>query len=220
MNLPNKLTIFRILLIPIIMIVYSIGHLRTTYILWHNLSQANFIVLILVFIGAMTDFLDGQIARRKNLVTNLGKFLDPLADKLLTLTGFIILLEQNAQNQLLSGGMAPQLLTWWMVIIVLAREFMVTGIRLLAAGQGKVIAASSLGKIKTTLQFITIIYLLLGGAVYVEGTTLYNIPAWFDISAKVLLIAMLAMTIFSGYDYVAKNISVLKETKNKISRNK
>lgn len=220
MNLPNKLTIFRILLIPIIMIVYSISHLRTTYVLWPNLSQANFIVLILIFIGAMTDFLDGQIARRNNLVTNLGKFLDPLADKLLTTTGFIILLEQNAQNQVLSDGMAPQLLTWWMVIIILAREFMVTGVRLLAAGQGKVIAASSLGKIKTTLQFITIIYLLLGGAVYVEGSSIYNIPLWFDLTAKFLLIAMLAMTIFSGYDYIAKNIGVLKETKTKLNKNK
>lgn len=215
MNLPNKLTIFRILLIPIIMVVYSIDHLKTTWILWPNLSQANFLVLILIFIGAITDFLDGQIARRRNLVTNLGKFLDPLADKLLTLTGFIILLEQNAQNQIVSGGTAPQLLTWWMVIVILAREFMVTGVRLLAAGQGKVIAASPLGKAKTVLQFTVIIVLLAGGSVYVAGDKLYNIPLWFDISAKLLLIAMLAVTIFSGYDYVSKNINVLKETTSK-----
>ena len=185
MNLPNKLTIFRMLLIPIIMIIYSIRPLRENWILWHNLSQANFIVLLLIFVGAMTDFFDGQIARKKNLVTNLGKFLDPLADKLLTCTGFIILLEQNAQNQILSGGVAPKLLCWWMVIIILAREFMVTGIRLLAAGQGKVIAASWYGKIKTTLQFITIIFLLAGGAVYVEGSNLYNIATWYDIVAKI-----------------------------------
>lgn len=225
MNLPNKLTLFRILLIPIIMIVYSVEHLRTTYILWNHLTQANFIVLLLIFIGAMTDFLDGQIARRRNLVTNLGKFLDPLADKLLTLTGFIILLEQNAQNDLMYkavGGVAPNLLTWWMVIIIIAREFMVTGIRLLAAGQGKVIAASKLGKIKTTLQFVTIIYLLLGGAAYCNGTTVVEvgIPLWFELSAKILLIAMVAMTIFSGYDYLEKNIGVLKETKKKLSKNK
>ena len=214
MNLPNKLTIFRMLLIPIIMIIYSIRPLRENWILWHNLSQANFIVLLLIFVGAMTDFFDGQIARKKNLVTNLGKFLDPLADKLLTCTGFIILLEQNAQNQILSGGVA----CWWMVIIILAREFMVTGIRLLAAGQGKVIAASWYGKIKTTLQFITIIFLLAGGAVYVEGSNLYNIATWYDIVAKILIVAMLAVTIFSGYDYVAKNIDVLKETKKKLKK--
>lgn len=218
MNLPNKLTIFRMLLIPIIMIIYSIRPLRENWILWHNLSQANFIVLLLIFVGAMTDFFDGQIARKKNLVTNLGKFLDPLADKLLTCTGFIILLEQNAQNKILSGGVAPKLLCWWMVIIVLAREFMVTGIRLLAAGQGKVIAASWYGKIKTTLQFITIIFLLAGGAVYVEGSNLYNIATWYDIVAKILIVAMLAVTIFSGYDYVAKNIDVLKETKKKLKK--
>ncbi|MFR5891241.1 MAG: CDP-diacylglycerol--glycerol-3-phosphate 3-phosphatidyltransferase [Bacilli bacterium] len=216
MNLPNKLTIFRMLLIPIIMIIYSIRPLRENWILWHNLSQANFIVLLLIFVGAMTDFFDGQIARKKNLVTNLGKFLDPLADKLLTCTGFIILLEQNAQNQILSGGVAPKLLCWWMVIIILAREFMVTGIRLLAAGQGKVIAASWYGKIKTTLQFITIIFLFAGGAVYVEGSNLYNIATWYDIVAKILIVAMLAVTIFSGYDYIAKNIDVLKETKKKL----
>ena len=218
MNLPNKLTIFRMLLIPIIMIIYSIRPLRENWILWHNLSQANFIVLLLIFVGAMTDFFDGQIARKKNLVTNLGKFLDPLADKLLTCTGFIILLEQNAQNQILLGGVAPKLLCWWMVIIILAREFMVTGIRLLAAGQGKVIAASWYGKIKTTLQFITIIFLLAGGAVYVEGSNLYNIATWYDIVAKILIVAMLAVTIFSGYDYVAKNIDVLKETKKKLKK--
>ena len=174
--------------------------------------------LIFMGVGAMTDFFDGQIARKKNLVTNLGKFLDPLADKLLTCTGFIILLEQNAQNQILSGGVAPKLLCWWMVIIILAREFMVTGIRLLAAGQGKVIAASWYGKIKTTLQFITIIFLLAGGAVYVEGSNLYNIATWYDIVAKILIVAMLAVTIFSGYDYVAKNIDVLKETKKKLKK--
>ena len=218
MNLPNKLTIFRMLLIPIIMIIYSIRPLRENWILWHNLSQANFIVLLLIFVGAMTDFFDVQIARTKNLVTNLGKFLDPLADKLLTCTGFIILLEQNAQNQILSGGVAPKLLCWWMVIIILAREFMVTGIRLLAAGQGKVIAASWYGKIKTTLQFITIIFLFAGGAVYVEGSNLYNIATWYDIVAKILIVAMLAVTIFSGYDYIAKNIDVLKETKKKLKK--
>ena len=181
--------------------------------------------MLLIFIGAITDFLDGQIARKRNLVTNLGKFLDPLADKLLTLTGFIILLEQNAQNDLMYktvSATAPNLLAWWMVIVIIAREFMVTGIRLLAAGQGKVIAASKLGKIKTTLQFITIIYLLFGGAAYCNGVTVseVGIPLWFELSAKVLLIAMLAMTIFSGYDYIEKNISVLKETKNKLGKNK
>lgn len=221
MNLPNKLTIFRILLIPIIMIVYSIRPLRENYILWYNLSQANFFILLLIFIGAMTDFLDGHIARKNNLVTNFGKFLDPIADKLLTFTGFVILMQQNSYNQIISGGTSATLITWWMVLIIFARETIVTGIRLLAVEQGRVIAASKYGKIKTTLQFITIIFILAGGSVMVVGGKLVNIHIAYEIIAKILIIAMLAITIFSGYDYVIKNKDVLKENKKqKESKNK
>ncbi len=225
MNLPNKLTILRILLIPIMMIVYSIDYLRINWILYPNLSIANFIVLLIFFIGSMTDFLDGHIARKYNLITNFGKFLDPLADKLLTCSAFIMLMQQNAQNQSLMirftdkpFAMASgtyELLTWWMVIIILAREFMVTGIRLLAAGQGKVIAASMYGKVKTTVQFITIIFLFAGGAVTISGSYLNDLVLWYVIIAKILIVATLAITIFSGYDYLVKNIDVLKDVKKK-----
>lgn len=224
MNLPNKLTIFRILLIPIMMIVYSIDYLRMNSILFPNLSQANFIILLLVFIGALTDFLDGYIARKHNLVTNFGKFLDPLADKLLTSTAFIILLQQNMENQALaveyynlSGTTigTSNLLCWWMVVIILAREFMVTGIRLLAVGQGKVIAASWYGKIKTTIQFVTILFLLAGGAVTLNGSGIHDLALGYVIVAKILIVATLAITIFSGYDYLAKNIDVIKDKSTK-----
>ena len=224
MNLPNKLTLVRILLIPIIMIVYGIEHLRTTASLWPNLSVANLIILVLMFIGAMTDYIDGYIARKYNLVTNLGKFLDPLADKLLTCTGFIILMHQNLENLVLYREYFSQdlkvitLLEWWMVIIILAREFMVTGVRLLAVGQGRVIAASWYGKIKTTLQFATILFLLAGGAVTVTNGQINDISVAYAIVAKLLIIAMLAVTIFSGYDYLAKNFDVLKETKKKLKK--
>jgi Phosphatidylglycerophosphate synthase len=228
MNLPNKLTIFRILLIPIMMIVYSINYLRINWILYPNLSIANFIVLLIFFIGVLTDFLDGHIARKHNLVTNFGKFLDPLADKLLTCTAFILLMQQNAQNQALMIKVSDkpiamasgtyELLSWWMVIIILAREFMVTGIRLLAAGQGKVIAASMYGKIKTTIQFITILFLFAGGAVTISGSYLNDLALWYVIIAKVLIVAMLAITIFSGYDYLVKNIDVLKDVKKKVKK--
>lgn len=229
MNLPNKLTILRILLIPIMMIVYSIDYLRINWILYPNLSMANFIVLLIFFIGSLTDFLDGHIARKYNLVTNFGKFLDPLADKLLTCCAFIMLLQQNAQNQALMikfserpyVALSPgtyELLSWWMVIIILAREFMVTGIRLLAAGQGKVIAASMYGKVKTTLQFITILFLFAGGAVTVSGVERNNLEVWYVIIAKVLIVAMLAVTIFSGYDYLVKNKEVLKDVKKKVKK--
>lgn len=229
MNLPNKLTILRILLIPIMMIVYSIDYLRINWILYPNLSMANFIVLLIFFIGSLTDFLDGHIARKYNLVTNFGKFLDPLADKLLTCSAFIMLLQQNAQNQALMikfserpyVALAPgtyELLSWWMVIIILAREFMVTGIRLLAAGQGKVIAASMYGKVKTTIQFITILFLFAGGAVTISGGYINDLEYWYVIIAKVLIVAMLAVTIFSGYDYLVKNKDVLKDIKKKVKK--
>lgn len=232
MNLPNKLSIFRILLIPIIMILYSIPSWQVNWILYPNLSISNFIVLILVFIGALTDLLDGHIARKYNLVTDLGKFLDPLADKLLTLTGFIILLHQNGINQAMMTRIAEvpvneamqasaTLLEWWMVIIILAREFMVTGVRLIAAGKGRVIAANNFGKIKTTLQFITIIFLLAGGAVTLTNGVVNSLELWYVIAAKVLIIAMLAVTIFSGYEYLVKNIDVFKENeKNKKNKKK
>ncbi len=226
MNLPNKLTIIRILLIPIIIIVYTIDPLRSNYLLWPTLSIANFIILLIIFIGAITDFLDGQIARREGLVTNLGKFLDPVADKLLICTAFVILMEQNALNQQMAYYYdptnpipTPKFITWWMLIIILAREFIVTGIRLIAAGEGKVIAASKFGKAKTTLQFITIIFLLAGGTAYAYNTgQQMNIPLWYDITAKILIVAMLAVTIFSGCDYVYKNIDVLRERKKKIKK--
>lgn len=220
MNLPNKLTIFRILLIPLIILVYSVRSLRESYILWYNLSQANFIILLIMFIGAMTDFLDGHIARRDNLVTNFGKFLDPIADKLLTFTGFVILMQQNSYNQIISGGTSANLITWWMVLIIFARETIVTGLRLLAVEQGRVIAASKYGKIKTTLQFITIIFILAGGSVMVVKGELININLVYDIIAKILIVAMLAVTIFSGYDYVAKNKDVLKDLNKKTDKKK
>ncbi len=220
MNLPNKLTIFRILLIPLIILVYSVKQLRESFILFPNLSQANFIILLIMFIGAITDFLDGHIARRDNLVTNFGKFLDPIADKLLTFTGFIILMEQNSYNQIISGGTSATLITWWMVLVIFARETIVTGLRLLAVEQGRVIAASKYGKIKTTLQFITIIFILAGGSVMVVKGELININLVYDIIAKILIIAMLAVTIFSGYDYIIKNKDVLKDLNSKTDKKK
>ena len=223
MNLPNKLTLIRIFLIPIIVIIYFQSSLRNQWILWPGLSVANFIILILIFIGALTDFLDGYIARKKKIVTNLGKFLDPLADKLLTCTGFIILLQQNAYNNwnfaMYNNTKPQQLFEWWMLVIILSREFMVTGIRLLAVGQGKVIAASAYGKAKTTLQFITILFLLAGGAVTFTNGVPNLISGGYALVAKLLLIATVAVTIFSGWDYVTKNLDVLKETKKTLKKN-
>ena len=129
-------------------------------------------------------------------------------------------MQQNSYNQIISGGTSATLITWWMVLIIFARETIVTGLRLLAVEQGRVIAASKYGKIKTTLQFITIIFILAGGSVMVYKGELYNINIVFDVIAKILIIAMLAVTIFSGYDYIIKNKDVLKDLNNKKDKKK
>ena len=137
MNLPNKLTLLRICLIPVFVIVM--------------LSQMNnfFLISCIIFIlASITDFLDGRIARKHNLVTDFGKFMDPLADKLLVLSALICMIEYN-------------LVAGWMVIIIVARELTVSILRAIAADNGKVIAASGGGKIKTTSQMIAIILLLI-----------------------------------------------------------
>ncbi len=126
MNLPNKITIARILLIPIMIIIPFFG---LNNIVFGGVTLSNLIVLIIFLIASFTDFLDGYIARKNNLVTTFGKFLDPIADKLLVLSALIMLVEQ---------GIVPA----WIPIIIAAREFIVSGIRMLAAGEGNVIAAS------------------------------------------------------------------------------
>ena len=224
MNLPNKLSIARIALIPIIMIVYFQESLRNTMVFEgaFHLSACNLIILILAVIGALTDLFDGKYARKHNLVTDLGKFLDPLADKLLVLTLLIVIYDQcnyySSMYYINTGGQKlDQLLRWWMLIIILAREFMVTGIRLVAAGKKQVIAANWYGKVKTTLQFITLIFMLAGCAVLENPDTGKMVPysVFYVIVTYLLLIATLAMTIFSGYDYIIKNIDVLKDDAQK-----
>lgn len=220
MNLPNKLSLIRILLIPVIMIVYSIEPLRNQMVFEgaYHLSVCNLIIMILAIAGALTDLFDGKYARKHNLVTDLGKFLDPLADKLLVLTLLIIIYDQcnyyGALYYLDTGGKElEQLLRWWMVLIILAREFMVTGIRLVAAGKKQVIAASWYGKVKTTLQFVTLIILLAGCAVLENPNNGDLVPyePIYVIFVNILIIATLAVTIFSGYDYIVKNLDNLKD---------
>lgn len=220
MNLPNKLSLIRILLIPVIMIVYSIEPLRNQMVFEgaYHLSVCNLIIMILAIAGALTDLFDGKYARKHNLVTDLGKFLDPLADKLLVLTLLIIIYDQcnyyGALYYLDTGGKElDQLLRWWMVLVILAREFMVTGIRLVSAGKKQVIAASWYGKVKTTLQFVTLIILLAGCAVLENPNNGDLVPyePLYVIFVNILIIATLTVTILSGYDYIVKNIDNLKD---------
>lgn len=172
MNLPNKLTMLRILLIPVFIIVLMTGH--------YYISAVIFIV------ASTTDALDGHIARKYNLITNFGKIMDPLADKLLVISALICLVEL--------GDVAG-----WMVIVILAREFTITGLRTVAAAQGTVIAAGWSGKIKTILQMIAVPALLLQNWPF----SLIGFPF-----AEIMLWASVIMTIISGTEYVIKNKSV------------
>ena len=180
MNLPNKLTLLRICLIPVFVILM--------------LSQvSNFFLIscIIFIIAAITDFLDGKIARKYNLVTDFGKFMDPLADKLLVLSALICMIEYD-------------LVAGWMVIIIVARELTVSILRAIAADNGKVIAASGGGKIKTTSQMIAIILLLIG-ANYSNSQIVF-------VGTIAMYIATI-FTLYSGIDYLYKNRELFMNSK-------
>lgn len=180
MNLPNKLTTFRVILIP-----FFVFFLMAP---WFE-GYGNYIALAIFIVASLTDLADGKIARKYNLVTNFGKFMDPLADKLLVSAAMICLV-----------GMG--LLSAWIVIVIISREFFISGFRLIAADNGLVIAASYWGKFKTTFQMIMVIMLILN----IEDLI-------YQIATQVIVYVALALTIISLVDYVAKNISVLKDQK-------
>ena len=187
MNLPNKLTLLRVLLIPVIVVIAWLPSLRI--IVWNHFLLCNLIMLAIFIIASITDFLDGYIARKHNLITTFGKFADPLADKLLVLALMIILI---VQGSLLRGHF---------VIIILSREFIVTGFRVIAAEKQIVISAGMLGKIKTTMQMLMIMMLLLDGPF--SGTwTVWQILIMIWICLTTL------MTIISGIDYIVRNKDV------------
>ena len=180
MNLPNKLTLFRVILIP-----FFVFFLLTPYFEGYG----NYIAVAIFIVASITDFLDGKIARKYNLVTNFGKFMDPLADKLLVCSALICLIQLES-------------IPAWVVIIIIAREFIISGFRLIASDNGVVIAASYWGKFKTAFQMLTVIVLIL------------NIPnKVFIILATVLIYVSLALTVISLIDYIAKNKDVLKDQK-------
>ncbi|MDN7241220.1 CDP-diacylglycerol--glycerol-3-phosphate 3-phosphatidyltransferase [Planococcus sp. N028] len=192
MNIPNKITISRILLIPIFMAVMLIDFNWGEMTLFGATMPVTHFVGGLIFIFAsLTDWVDGYYARKYNLVTTFGKFLDPLADKLLVSAALIILVEL---------GFAPS----WVVILIISREFAVTGLRLVLAGEGEVVAAGGLGKIKTTAQIIAIITLLLHNTIF----TAINIPF-----AEIMLYIALIFTMWSGWDYFYANRRALLNSK-------
>ena len=180
MNLPNKLTIFRVILIPFFVVFLLAPYFE---------GFGNYIALAIFIVASITDFLDGKIARKYNLVTNFGKFMDPLADKLLVCSALICLISLSR-------------ISAWVVIIIIAREFIISGFRLIAADNGVVIAASYWGKFKTASQMITVILLVL------------NIRnSFFQVLGTVFIYISLALTVISLIDYIVKNKDVLKDQK-------
>lgn len=177
MNLPNKLTILRVLMIPFF-VLFALVDLIPGY--------SKYIAVALFVTASLTDLLDGRIARKYNMVTNFGKFMDPLADKLLVCAALICLVSTDR-------------LPAWIVIVIISREFIISGFRLVASDNGVVIAASYWGKFKTTFQMLMIIVLLLdfGGA--------------FDLLGQLLVWISLALTIISLVDYLIKNKHVILE---------
>jgi len=177
MNLPNKLTVLRVLLIP--------------FFVWAVLGDpvpgySKYIAVLIFIVASLTDLLDGKIARKYGLVTNFGKFMDPLADKLLVCAALICLV---------SSGM----LSAWMVIVIISREFIISGFRLVASDNGVVIAANYWGKFKTTFQMLMIIVLFL------------DLGGVFDLIGQILTWVALILTVVSLVDYVIKNKHVILE---------
>lgn len=199
MNLPNKITVARMLLIPIMIIVPYLGF---NNILFGSVTIGSFITLIIFLIASFTDFLDGYLARKNNLVTTFGKFLDPIADKLLVLSALIMLVEQ---------GIIPG----WIPIIIAAREFIVSGIRMLAAGDGKVIAASWYGKVKTVSQMIAISLAFLSTNTFMQFTSVEmgTGALILNILMSLAMIVAVLMTILSGVDYFMKSKDIVLRSK-------
>lgn len=199
MNLPNKITVARMLLIPIMIIVPYLG---LNNILFGSVTIESFITLIIFLIASFTDFLDGYLARKNNLVTTFGKFLDPIADKLLVLSALIMLVEQ---------GIIPG----WIPIIIAAREFIVSGIRMLAAGDGKVIAASWYGKVKTVSQMVAISLAFLSTNTFMQFTSVEMSTGALilNILMSLAMIVAVLMTILSGVDYFMKSKDIVLRSK-------
>ena len=201
MNLPNKLTVFRIILVPIMVLIPYLniqGDFLVIPISW-------IIIDIIFIIAAITDKLDGTIARKRNLITNFGKFLDPIADKILVLGAMVMLVEMAK-------------LPAWIPVIVLFREFVVSGYRLIAVEQGgKVIAASIWGKIKTATQMVAIIMMFLDkyafAAVLNSATrgTMNTFEIIFNSITSVLMFVSVIAAIFSGWDYIKGGKDLLKD---------
>ena len=176
MNLPNKLTLARVAAVPVFIIAYMLD--------WYWVS-------LIVFVAAsITDFFDGMIARKNNLITNFGKIMDPLADKVLVYAAFCLFIENGTIQA-------------WMLVVILAREFAIAGMRAVAAAEGNVLAAGLSGKVKTVLQMVSVPLIILGQAMYTH--------VWILTAGKFCFYAALLMTLYSGYEYIFNNKEIFKK---------
>lgn len=176
MNLPNKITLGRVFMIPLFLVLYL-----------SSIPYGDYIAGTIFLIASLTDFLDGHIARKHNLVTNFGKFIDPLADKLLVVSALICFVERG-------------FIVSWIVIIIIAREFIISGFRLVAANSGIVIAASPWGKFKTVAQMIMCVLLIFNFDIQI-----------FNILEQIFIYASLILTVISLIDYMYKSRQVIKD---------
>lgn len=197
MTLPNRITMIRILMVPVFMFFAMPSAAWYPDGLQNFLANSGpFIAVALFILAAVTDILDGSLARKRNEVSNLGKFLDPIADKLLVLAGLLVIMVRFD-------------LSAWIILIVFARELMVMGIRMIAAGEGTVVAASIWGKVKTIMQIIAVVAYMLNDII----SRVFNgaIKDMWYIDDILMGIAVL-ITIYSGLDYLLKNMKFLKKS--------
>ncbi len=201
MTLPNKLTLLRIILVPAMVIVAFIPYLNNHYMFNCGLTMANFINLIIFAVASITDFLDGKIARKYNLVTTFGKFADPLADKMLVTSAMVILCLQMANTKY-----------WWFMpawglILILCRDLIVDGVRFICAGKGETIAADMFGKIKTFVTMFALVFLFLW-QIDLNGEGLLL----FGYIGMVLMYVGILFTVISGFRYVYRARKVIFES--------
>ncbi|MDD2364079.1 MAG: CDP-diacylglycerol--glycerol-3-phosphate 3-phosphatidyltransferase [Saccharofermentanales bacterium] len=203
MNVPNRLTLLRIFLVPVFLLfmVPIFGDGTFTQFVLSNGGRV--IATFIFIIASLTDLLDGLLARRMQLVSNFGKFLDPIADKLLVIAGFAAFVELGRISS-------------FVLIIIVAREFLVTGIRLLAVERGVVIAASWFGKIKAVVQMLTLIFLLIEPFIIDASYSTATFSAGYEIFVNIMIVLTLVLTILSGLDYWYKNRILLRDLTDQI----
>lgn len=203
MTLPNKLTLLRIILIPVIIVLYYIPWMRDTMMFndKSGISVFYFVAFFIFAIASLTDFLDGYIARKYNLVTTFGKFADPLADKLLVFTTMLIFMLEGDFGYKISDSNLTALIPMWAFAVMLIREFAVSGIRMVASSKGVVIAAGWSGKVKTFVTMIALMICFFAGAHIVVYWIAYG-----------LIMVSVFLTIYSGIEYFWKSRKIIFES--------